>query len=229
MSPPQTMPPPPSSAINNHHVHPHVAEPPANPMVGTRVAGILLKWINCGKRWRPRWFVLQDGVLSYYKIHSPIATKEPDKECRIIGTSSHNHNPRHVNPHHRKPLGELHLKISSICESRSDDRRFSIFTGTKGMHLKAHTREDQMEWMEALKAVKRMFPRMSNSELLNPITSVTTVSTEKLRARLLQEGVNETIIQDAERIMRNEFITMQDQLALVRKKVGLLIETLDMS
>lgn len=97
------------------------------------------------------------------------------------------------------------------------------------MHLKAHTREDQMEWMEALKAVKRMFPRMSNSELLNPITSVTTVSTEKLRARLLQEGVNETIIQDAERIMRNEFITMQDQLALVRKKVGLLIETLDMS
>lgn len=113
MSPPQTMPPPPSSAINNHHVHPHVAEPPANPMVGTRVAGILLKWINCGKRWRPRWFVLQDGVLSYYKIHSPIATKEPDKECRIIGTSSHNHNPCHVNPHHRKPLGELHLKVLS--------------------------------------------------------------------------------------------------------------------
>ncbi|KAF3968993.1 hypothetical protein CMV_007185 [Castanea mollissima] len=22
-------------------------------------------------RWRPRWFVLQDGVLTYYKIHGP--------------------------------------------------------------------------------------------------------------------------------------------------------------
>ncbi|KAL4566263.1 hypothetical protein LXL04_030376 [Taraxacum kok-saghyz] len=228
MSPPLTMPPPPSAAVNNHHVLPHVEEPP--PVVGTRVAGILNKWINCGKRWRPRWFVLQDGVLSYYNVHSPIAIKETDKECRVIGSrSSHNHNRRDVNSHHRKPLGELHLKVSSICESRSDDRRFSIFTGTKGMHLKAHTREEQMEWMEALKTVKRMYPRISNNELMHPISNVPTVSTQKLRARLLEEGVNESIIQDAEKIMRNEFLEMQDQLKLLRKKVGLLIETLDMS
>ncbi|KAI3688952.1 hypothetical protein L2E82_46898 [Cichorium intybus] len=226
MSPPQTMPPPPTSVVNNHHALPNVTEPP--PMVGTRVSGVLHKWINCGKRWRPRWFVLQDGVLSYYKIHSPLATKETDKESRVIGTHSFQNRHRD-NRNHHKPLGELHLKVSSICESRSDDRRFSVFTGTKGMHLKAHTREDQMEWMEALKAVKRMFPRMSNSELMNPVSKNVTVSTEKLRARLLQEGVNETVIKDAERIMRNEFSSMHDQLVLLRKKVTLLIETLDLS
>lgn len=111
-------------------------------------------------------------------------------------------------------------------ECRSDDRRFSIFTGTKRLHLKANTREEQKEWMEALKAVKRMFPRMSNYELMNPISSVM-VSTEKLRERLLEEGVNEDIIQDAERIMRIEFSEIQDQLVLLRKKLRLLINTLD--
>ncbi|OAY74717.1 Oxysterol-binding protein-related protein 1D [Ananas comosus] len=35
------------------------------------VAGVLYKWVNYGKGWRSRWFVLEDGVLSYYKVHGP--------------------------------------------------------------------------------------------------------------------------------------------------------------
>ncbi|XP_071704244.1 oxysterol-binding protein-related protein 1C-like [Rutidosis leptorrhynchoides] len=207
MSPSLIMPPPPST-IDNHHVE-------ATP----RICGILHKWINCCKRWKPRLFVLQDGVLSYYTIHGPniIVSKETDQGCRVIGSCI---------AHRRKPLGELHLKVSSVLECRSDNRRFSIFTGTKRLHLKANTREDQMEWMEALKAVKRMFPRVSNCELMNPINSVV-VSTEKLRTRLLEEGLNEEIIQDAERIMRIEFSEMQDQLVLIRKKLRLLMNSLD--
>lgn len=30
--------------------------------------GVLHKWVNYGKGWRSRWFVLEDGVLSYYKL-----------------------------------------------------------------------------------------------------------------------------------------------------------------
>ncbi|KAI3673077.1 hypothetical protein L6452_39187 [Arctium lappa] len=229
------LPPPPSTStvVNNRHVLSNYVAPPPTAVSGDiagtmRVSGILLKWVNCAKGWRPRWFLLQDGVLSYYKIHGPdkiVFTKETDKGCRVIG-SRLSHNRHHVSPHHlhRKPLGELHLKVSSIHESRSDDRRFSIFTGTKKLHLKAKTQEDQMEWLEALQAVKRMFPRMSNSELMNPIR----VSTEKLRERLLEEGVNEAVIQETERIMRSEFSEMQDQLVLLRKKVCLLIDTLQM-
>ncbi|KAF2296758.1 hypothetical protein GH714_001706 [Hevea brasiliensis] len=87
----------------------------------------------------------------------------------------------------RIPVGEIHLKVSSIRESRSDDKRFSIFTGTKRLHLRAETREDRLAWMEALQAVKDMFPRMSNSELMAPIDNVA-VSTEKLRQRLQEEA-----------------------------------------
>lgn len=82
-----------------------------------------------------------------------------------------------------------------------------------------------MEWMEALKTVKQMFPRMSNKELMNSISSVT-VSTEKLRTRLLKEGVNEEIVQDAERIMKSEFLEMENQLVHVRRKLRLLIDKL---
>lgn len=53
-----------------------------------------------------------------------------------------------------------------------------------------------------------MFPRMSNSELMAPVDNVT-VSTEKLRVRLMEEGVSEAAIQDSEQIMRTEFAALQ--------------------
>ncbi|KAI9200745.1 hypothetical protein LWI28_012680 [Acer negundo] len=207
-----------------------------NHIVGNGTAGVLQKWVNYGKGWRPRWFVLQDGVLSYYKIHGPdkiVVSEETEKGCKIIGDESmrrisrHNQkyetaSQRHLN---RKPFGEVHLKVSSIRESKSDDKRFSIFTGTKRLHLRAETREDRLAWMEALQAVKDMFPRMSNSELMAPIDNIQ-VSTEKLRQRLIEEGLRDAAIQDSEQIMRTEFAAMQSQLLLLKQKQLLLIDTL---
>ena len=79
--------------------------------------------------------------------------------------------------------------------------------------------------MEALQAVKDMFPRMSNSELMAPMDNVA-VSTEKLRKRLMQEGVSESAIQDSEQIMSGEFGALQNQLVLLKQKQWLLIDTL---
>ncbi|OMO50089.1 Oxysterol-binding protein [Corchorus olitorius] len=216
-----------------------VAPPPQvdvkiNDIVGNGISGVLYKWVNYGKGWRPRWFVLQDGVLSYYKLHGPdkiVVSQETEKGSKIIGEESHRLISRHRNSisHHsatrRKPFGEVHLKVSSIRESRSDDKRFSIFTGTKRLHLRAETRDDRVLWMEALQAIKDMFPRMSNSELMAPMDNVV-VSTEKLRQRLMQEGVNEVAIQDSEQIMRSEFAALQNQLVLLKQKQWLLIDTL---
>ncbi|CAA6675355.1 unnamed protein product [Spirodela intermedia] len=79
--------------------------------------------------WRPRWFILQDGVLSYFKIHGPDGI-ESTLSIRLLSRR------RQCYSHQRrKPIGEVHLKVSSIRESRSDDKRFSIFTGTKRLHL----------------------------------------------------------------------------------------------
>lgn len=79
--------------------------------------------------------------------------------------------------------------------------------------------------MEALQAVKDMFPRMSNSELMAPMDNIA-VSTEKLRQRLQQEGLREAAIQDSEQIMKSEFSALQQQLALLKQKQWQLTDTL---
>ena len=91
--------------------------------------------------------------------------------------------------------------------------------------MRAETRDDRAAWMDALQAVKDMFPRMSNSELMAPVDNVV-VATEKLRQRLLEEGTSEAAIQDSEQIMRNEFAAMQNQLMLLKQKHWLLFDTL---
>lgn len=204
-----------------------------NDLVGNGICGVLYKWVNYGKGWRPRWFVLQDGVLSYYKIHGPdkiTLGSESEKGSKVIGDESMRRINRHKNSNsppqlHRKPFGEIHLKVSSIRESRSDDKRFSIFTGTKRLHLRAETRDDRTAWVDALQAVKDMFPRMSNSELLAPVDNAV-VSTDKLKKRLQEEGVSEAAIQDSEQIVRSEFAALQNQLVLLKQKQWLLIDTL---
>ncbi|KAK9713825.1 hypothetical protein RND81_06G053800 [Saponaria officinalis] len=203
------------------------------------ICGVLYKWVNYGKGWRLRWFVLQDGVVSYYKIHGPQKISvglDFEKGFKVIGDESLRRINRRKNRSSsssavstsligRKPVGEIHLKVSSIRVSRSDDKRFSIFSGTKRLHLRAESRVDRAAWMDALQAVKDMFPRMSNSELMAPIDNVV-VSTEKLRQRLQEEGLSETAIQDSEQIMRGEFATLQNQLVLLKQKHLMLIDTL---
>uniref|UniRef100_A0A6N2LTV4 PH domain-containing protein n=2 Tax=Salix TaxID=40685 RepID=A0A6N2LTV4_SALVM len=216
-----------SSAREQPHIQVDVK---INDIVGNGISGILYKWVNYGKGWRPRWFVLQDGVLSYFKIHGPdkiLVNQETEKGSKVIGEESMRRMSRPKNGNsmnRRKPVGEIHLKVSSIRESRSDDKRFSIFTGTKRLHLRAEIREDRLEWMEALQAVKDMFPRMSNSELMAPMDNVA-VSNE-LRKRLQEEGVREEVIQESEQIMRSEFAALQNQRVLLKQKQWLLTDTL---
>jgi len=95
-----------------------------NDLVGNGICGVLYKWVNYGKGWRPRWFVLQDGVLSYYKIHGPdkiTLGSESEKGSKVIGDESMRRINRHKNSNsppqlHRKPFGEIHLKVClSLC------------------------------------------------------------------------------------------------------------------
>ncbi|KAK6922319.1 Oxysterol-binding protein [Dillenia turbinata] len=192
------------------------------------VGGILYKWVNYGKGWRARWFVLEDGVLSYYKIHGPdkiLMSGEREKGVKVIGEESVKHlrKANSINPRldrsakQWKPFGEIHLKVSSVRASKSDDKRLSIFTGTKTLHLRCVTREDRTAWIEALQAAKDLFPRVLSSNDFAPSEKFV-VSTEKLRLRLLQEGIGDGVIKDCEAIMLAELSELQNQLTALQRK-----------
>ncbi|XP_030449579.1 oxysterol-binding protein-related protein 1D [Syzygium oleosum] len=208
---------------------------------GGSVVGVLYKWVNYGKGWRSRWFVLEDGVLSYYKVHGPdkiVMSPTRDKGVRVIGEESWKYmrkaswtssNGRvgvgSLGLRKCKPFGEVHLKVSSIRASRSDDKRLSIFTGTKTLHLCCATRDDRATWIEALGAAKDLFPRVLTSSDFAPSDEVI-VSTEKLRSRLLQEGLAEVVIEDCESIMLSELSELQSQLNTLHRKHLILLDTL---
>ncbi|CAK7332467.1 unnamed protein product [Dovyalis caffra] len=208
---------------------------------GASIAGILYKWVNYGKGWRSRWFMLEDGVLSYYKIHGPdkilMSPAGRDQGVRVIGEDSLRY-MRKVNwscssgggggsnrLRQCRPFGEIHLKVSSVRASKSDDKRLTIFTGTKTLHLRCISREDRAAWLEALQAAKDLFPRVLTSSDFLPSEDVV-ISTEKLRSRLVQEGAGETVIKDCESIMLSELSGMQNQLKALQHKHIMLLDTL---
>lgn len=86
-----------------------------NDMVGNGVSGMLHMWINYGRGWQPRWFVLVDGVLSYYKIKGSdtiVLNREDETGSLHIGLESF----RRVDSHRarssdNKPVGEVHLMV----------------------------------------------------------------------------------------------------------------------
>lgn len=116
------------------------------------------------------------------------------------------------------------FQVSSIRASKSDDKRLTIFTGTKTLHLRCISREDRAAWLESLQATKDLFPRVLTNIDFSPYED--SVSTEKLKMRLLQEGISEAVIQDCESIMLLELSELQNQLKNLQHKHIMLLDTL---
>jgi len=103
-----------------------------NDIVGNGISGILYKWVNYGRGWRPRWFVLHDGVLSYYKIHGSnklILNRDVEKRSKVIGDESLRRiaGNRHCPSRHRKPVSEIHLMVSHYFSLTQTINHISIF------------------------------------------------------------------------------------------------------
>ena len=108
-----------------------VSVTPQGGALTNNVAGILYKWVNYGKGWRPRWFALREGVFSYYKVHGHDKVTVNDnrfKNFRIIGEEAqkvmkkqkNSHSREHSKEHNHsadqnqfKASGEVHLKVFS--------------------------------------------------------------------------------------------------------------------
>ncbi|XP_043716326.1 oxysterol-binding protein-related protein 2A-like [Telopea speciosissima] len=195
------------------------------------VAGVLYKWTNYSKGWRSRWFLLRNGVLSYSKIQPSenLNILLTSDELRVIGDASTGRLSRLDSKGRRKqekPVGVVHLKISSFRESRSDDRRFYIFTATKTLHLRTNSKKDRGAWINALISTRNLFSLKPLNDKLSHISNDLSVSTEKLRNRLLEDGINEVLIQDCEQIMQSEFSELQGQFKLLCEERSNLLDTL---
>lgn len=91
--------------------------------------------------------------------------------------------------------------------------------------MRAETKEDRCIWLEALTAAIKLFPTC-DPVLEAQMNENVSVSTEKLRQRLLEEGVSEVVIRDSEQIMRNEFAALHSHLQQVKRKQMLLLDKL---
>jgi hypothetical protein len=198
------------------------------------VAGVLEKWVNYGKGWRPRWFVLERGLLSYYKLHGPdkvsiaeerarhaalqILGKETIKEERRSERTSGGGTPR--------ALGSVHMMLASIRESAADEKKFYVHTGTKTLHLRAQSREDRAQWLQQLRLAKDKF--RDQRGLLPPAgTSVQDSlkeTLEKVGVVLKGEGVNLEKVDAVEVLVREEAAGWQERLQAEREKRRLLLE-----
>ncbi|MFS7941577.1 putative oxysterol-binding protein [Helianthus anomalus] len=184
-------------------------------------AGVLYKWTNYGKGWRSRWFLLRNGVISYSKILHP-ESLSVSNDVRLIGdVFSGRRSRRH------KQQKTVHLKVSSFRESRSDDRRFYIFTATKTLHLRTRSKKERVAWIEALASTKNLFTlRQLNDKPSVVVRADISLSTERLKKRLLEEGISDVLVKDCEQIMLLEFSDIQEQIKLLCEERSNLLDTL---
>ncbi|KAL6280087.1 hypothetical protein ACE6H2_016968 [Prunus campanulata] len=200
----------------------------------TTVAGVLHKWTNYSKGWRSRWFLLRNGVLSYAKIRSPetLSLLTPNDDVRLIGEISTHRLSRidsgtgRRNSKPPKTVGIVHLKISSFRESKSDDRKFYIFTATKTLHLRTDSKSDRAAWLQALVSTRSLFPLRSLNDCLSLVQTDLSISTERLKKRLLEEGTSENLVQDCEQIMLSEFSQIQGQYKVLCEERSNLLDIL---
>ncbi|AQL10241.1 Oxysterol-binding protein 1 [Zea mays] len=180
--------------------------PPPPPLAHAppAVAGLLYKWTNIGKGWRPRWFAIRGAVLAYSKIPrrstSPPSSATSSTATRIIG---------HARYGHDSPVGLVHLKISSFRESKSDDRRFYLITPAKTLQLRTDSANERAAWIEAL--VSARAESSPDGGLLTNQNDAS-FSTERLRNRMHEEGLGEEIIKDCEQIVHSEFSQYHTQM-----------------
>ncbi|XP_072944383.1 pleckstrin homology domain-containing family A member 3-like [Epargyreus clarus] len=90
--------------------------------------GILWKWTNYWNGWQTRWFVLDNGILSYYK-----SQEEVIQGCK----------------------GSVKVSVCQINVNNIDTTRLDlVIPGQQHMYLRAPSPQDRQKWLVALGSAK---------------------------------------------------------------------------
>lgn len=133
---------------------------------------IMCKWTNYIHGWQPRYIVLKDGTLSYYKSES-----ESDLGCR----------------------GAISLSRAVIKCHEFDENRFDVSVNNNVWYLRAENSEDRGHWVEVLQSYKNDLSagshslRRHDSAMSLQSTNLSTVSGNSLKRhqKTLKEKVSE--------------------------------------
>ena len=194
----------------------------------TIVCGILYKYVNLGKGWRPRYFVLQDKILRYFKVSGEKLSNvayitdfvRNNGQVEFIGeiTSEYEADARaQFKPTQQKHIedleekGSVHVEVSKFRASDSDLRKFYIYSGTMTIMLKAESSSDRNRWLRAL-----------NDEKLGTCSLAKTPKTPKTpssvaSASMQRQGSIATTVLSTSEFIRDEIKLLKD---LLREKEG---------
>ncbi|KOB68270.1 putative pleckstrin-like proteiny domain-containing protein, partial [Operophtera brumata] len=90
--------------------------------------GILWKWTNYWNGWQTRWFVLENGIISYYKSQDEVS-----QGCK----------------------GSVKVSVCQINVNCIDNTRLDlVIPGQQHMYLKAPSPQDRQKWLVALGSAK---------------------------------------------------------------------------
>ncbi len=78
--------------------------------------------------------------------------------------------------------------------------------------------------MEALESAKDFCPRSSLVIGITPPAEEITISTEKLRVKLIEHGLSEEVVTECENIMLAEFSDVKDKLQVMQNRRVALLE-----
>ncbi|XP_030760927.1 pleckstrin homology domain-containing family A member 3-like [Sitophilus oryzae] len=127
--------------------------------------GVLWKWTNYWNGWQTRWFILENGVLSYYK-----SQEEVNQGCK----------------------GSMKVQACEINVSPIDHTRMDlVIPGEQHMYLRAATSQERQQWLVALGTAKAcVHNRKGKENLKNPDSLKTKKSELKLYCDLLMQQVH---------------------------------------
>lgn len=126
--------------------------------------GVLWKWTNYWNGWQTRWFVLSNGILSYYK-----SQEEVSQGCK----------------------GSIKVQACEINVSQIDSTRMDlVIPGEQHMYLKAATSKDRQQWLVALGSAKACVRNRKDIDDANPDALKTKKSELRLYCDLLMQQVH---------------------------------------
>ncbi|CAL1673032.1 unnamed protein product [Lasius platythorax] len=125
---------------------------------GQEMKGWLFKWTNYLKGYQRRWFVLSNGLLSYYRAEPTGGPKISTRRKRRTGRASEN--PAEMS-HTCRGTISLHGALIHTVDACT----FVVSNGgTQTFHIKASTEVERQQWVTALELAKAKAIQAMESE-----------------------------------------------------------------